>query len=271
VQAAIERARRGYGASCDPVSSHGALSSQGECVQGIHAALDPEGRDEGLGISWALAWENCILHEGVVGDSGGESLNSNTKLRLFPNSFMDYVLNLSYERHIELPDNDPYYFDDEHFVKLMHYSTTRPKCLDPLENISYNHLNYEKLLQLEGDDKGSVIEALSWIRTDKLWDFAVQVKGHKLSRFNIMDTETLTSSRVLHLAPSVLEYSTKLFKVPKKGGKSRLIADCRDINDIMPPPGNMNLITHYSAMDMLLDCEWVIQFDGKIFLLPIPT
>jgi hypothetical protein len=64
--------------------------------------------------------------------------------------------------------------------------------------------------------------------------------------------------------------SHPIFKVPKGPEDSRLILDCRALNDVLPKPGDMGLPSLHGVFDDLLKCAFIAQIDARSYFYQFP-
>ena len=153
---------------------------------------------------------------------------------------------------------------------------TRGPCDLPLAKITTHRIDYDALLSLPLSPSEELVDALSWIRTDRLQklvqshsDLTVtQAKfNHHVSRHVYSDMAYLHDIGVLAqkpFAPWTIEIP--IFKVPKSGAtESRLIGDARGINGLIPKQGHMGLPDLPDLILKLLKRKVLYQLDAKSY------
>lgn len=168
-------------------------------------------------------------------------------------------------------EHDPWYYDEcrectllgaDHKVR----ESRRPTAL-PLERVTSNRIVLENFYSLSIQPDEELRDAWSWIRTDRLMTYipTQPVTKVRVSRALGSEVPMLIDTGVICHRAALHAITSKLFKVPKKDVMARLIADCRPINELLPPPGDMGLPELHKAIEGLMECEWAVQFDGKSY------
>jgi len=157
--------------------------------------------------------------------------------------------------------------------------TTVPRrgpCALPLAPITTQRINYENLLNLTLPPSEELMDALSWIRTDRLKKCVLshpmfleeRLKvSHHVSRYLAEDMLKLHQQGIFKLSPwGESSIEVPLFKVPKAGdAESRLIGDARSINRLLPRPGPMGLPDLPTLVRKLLHKRVLFQLDARSY------
>ena len=154
------------------------------------------------------------------------------------------------------------------------------KCELPLAPITKSRMCLRTILDMEPSNV-QLRDLLAWITTDRIagtvervekraWN-ELRFRNH-VSRHLLRDLPLLIETGVFK--PAGLSHrivNIPLFKVPKahKIG-SRLIGDCRALNDLLPKPGEMNLPRIDYVLRALLPKRWLYQRDGKSYFYQFP-
>jgi len=152
----------------------------------------------------------------------------------------------------------------------------RGPCSLPLAKITEGRIDYDKLLSLPVGPTSDLIEALSWIRTDRLRRCVMEhplfeemraKASHHVSRHVAEDMIPLHEMGIFALHPwSPGSLEVPIFKVPKAGDKdSRLIGDARSINQLLPRLGEMGLPDLHDLIKGLLGKRYLFQLDARSY------
>jgi len=152
----------------------------------------------------------------------------------------------------------------------------RAPCNLPLAKITERKIYYEKLLGLPIEPSPALIEALSWIISDRLkkhveshplFQSTRAKSNHHVSRYLASDMKYLHDTKVFvekSWSPCTLEIP--IFKVPKSDGTtSRLIGDARPVNRLLPKQGPMGLPDLPVLILSLLQQRVLYQLDAKSY------
>lgn len=156
---------------------------------------------------------------------------------------------------------------------------TRPSrgpCNLPLASITEKKINYSTLLSLPVSPTDEHLDAMSWIVTDRLKLLVMnhpelttvrEKFNHHVSRHVMEDMGYLHDLGVMErrsFSPWTIE--VPLFKVPKSGGEvSRLIGDCRGVNQLIPKQGPMGLPNLPRLIRDLLSQRVLYQLDARSY------
>lgn len=249
------------------VPGHPWVYSSGDC--GTYRSF---GWEPGLLECATVRGESC-LHRG--GENTGQvehrALEGNTINWIHP-IYLDSNIreNLSENQEELLPNSDPYYWNEEQLLKI-HPEIRRGRhlpCHLPLDFISTNRIDLARVKRLGNTNDH---ETLKWITTDIARRYIAGITEKlAVSRLPCDEVLNLESSGVVDFAPGHSNHAVRLFKVPKKGGKARLIVDCRTINEAMPRPGPMGLEGYHTVMDGIVGCEAFWQCDARNYFYQIP-
>lgn len=169
----------------------------------------------------------------------------------------------------------PKYYGRDAIIRLQSKTVKarREISRDPLGEITRNRLDYIKVINLAFSIGQDIGEILDWVRTDKLMkllllnqtdivdrDRKVRISRHLLDEWNMLE-EAGVIVKSAHQCKSTIS----LFKVPKKGGTSRLIADCRPINRRAEGRLKMCLPDIRDVLDEVARRKYKVQFDGKSY------
>lgn len=168
----------------------------------------------------------------------------------------------------------------QHFVRL---SPPRTPCRFPLGPITSSRIDLGALLRL-GSVTDDLLDALSWIMTNRVETILKrspelqrtrEARRHHISRGMLRDAEGcngLEATGVLAEAkPSDLSIVIPLFKVEKAEAEtSRLVADCRPLNELLPRPGEMGLPGIHTVIEQLLRGNLLYQLDARSFFYQFP-
>lgn len=110
---------------------------------------------------------------------------------------------------------------------------------------------------------------LKWVSTD--WSEMIpKIKSNRVSHFLKEDVEMMLEASVVTLSRTEGGSPIHLFKVPKKNGTSRLIADCRIINSSLSEDAEMPLEDIRKVLDDILSCKYKCQYDGTGYFHQFP-
>jgi hypothetical protein len=149
----------------------------------------------------------------------------------------------------------------------------RKPCNLPLAAITENRIDLDALMTLPLAPPEELVEYMSWIRTDRIWEMVQHEdywkikneKRHFVSRYLDREMTLLESIGVVGRGYNSLGVEIPLFKVPKSDGGSRLIADCRGLNSLLPPPPPMGLPSIREVIKRLLRKNWLWQVDARSY------
>jgi len=152
----------------------------------------------------------------------------------------------------------------------------RAPCNLPLAKITEKKIDYDKLLGLPLAPSSELVDALSWIRSDRLkrhvkshplFQESKSRANHHVSRYLAPDMKYLHDTKVFiekSWGPYTLEIP--IFKVPKSDGiTSRLIGDARPVNRLLPSQGHMGLPDLPTLILSLLQQRFLYQLDAKSY------
>jgi len=164
------------------------------------------------------------------------------------------------------------------FVRLR---PPRGPCALPLAPISSSRIDLAAMRALPIPPTREYNEFLSWIETDRVESI---LRSHpdltstqcrvrqRVSRHLLGDVPALLHQRILgegNVSPFAV--TIPIFKVEKSGRiDSRLIGDCRELNDLLPKPGPMGLPSLHHVLKRLLSMNWLQQKDAKSFFYQFP-
>jgi len=152
----------------------------------------------------------------------------------------------------------------------------RGPCDLPLAPITERRIDYEKLLSLPEPPTPELLDALSWIRTDRLkrhvethplfWESKDAI-NHHVSRHLARDMPHLHDIHVFKRGSwSYSSIEIPVFKVPKSDHtSSRLIGDARGVNKLLPTLGPMGLPELPSLIRRLLQYRVLYQLDARSY------
>jgi hypothetical protein len=150
-------------------------------------------------------------------------------------------------------------------------SEARRDCNLPLAEITKNRINIEKLRSLPIAPPKQWEEFMEWITTDKI---ARELRGKEMengkrryvSRHLEGEWEWLSERGIIkEQDPGDHTRQVPLFKVPKADGGSRLIANCKEINGLLPRPGPMGLPGIHEVIETMLQGNWLWQVDARSY------
>lgn len=144
--------------------------------------------------------------------------------------------------------------------------TVRPQrhiSWDPLDHITQNRIRVEKLWELEHPPTEEEAKWIRWLYDLSLWEEIPVQHGGRISRSLAKDREVLQEQKVIK--PGRGRVVVPAFKVPKKGGVSRLILDCRSLNQRLPKPPKMDLKSIHAIIDSMKGKRWFAQVDGRSY------
>jgi hypothetical protein len=246
---------------------------ESEVEESVHKADKEVQRDKGIGTESEEVRIPGLGMDPVMGDiSSMRSLINNLTIKKFEFTDEEWNTIMENTEYEVCMADDPYYFEEERLIKMNDERGARcmrSPCFLPLEKISENRIDLKAFEKLPIKPSHTTKDAWSWIQSDRILKhmYGYKQEKKKVSRSMMDDLFMLRECGVLtnvELSEQI-SHLVRLFKVPKKNGLSRLIADCRDINNLLPKPGDMCLPNIHNIIDSVLEHKWVIQFDGKNF------
>ena len=179
----------------------------------------------------------------------------------------------------EITIEEEYYWGDMHCVvdgKRLRRIPNRKPCELPLGPVTLQRIDYDALVSLPMPASEALLDALTWVRTDRLrrevmahpdWKSVRAENRFHVSRHLLDDLPELHKQGLFAVhAWGPTSFDVPLFKVPKAGDlDSRLIGDCRDINVLIPKPGCMGLIALPDLIRRLLGKRVLYQRDARSY------
>jgi hypothetical protein len=175
-----------------------------------------------------------------------------------------------------IPLGDLYYGPSGAHLNVLHdgriqkIRPSRQACVAPLASISRSRLNFARLSALP-ELSSETREWWSWLSGDVIRRNLQQrparrrVIARKFTRDDVTDTLRWGVMQKGHT-----HCSHPVFKVPKGPKESRLILDCRALNEVLPKPGDMGLPNIHDVFDSLLQCAFIAQVDAKSYFYQFP-
>jgi hypothetical protein len=146
----------------------------------------------------------------------------------------------------------------------------RQICSLPLAPISNSRLNYDRLRGLQMTMPETEVW-WSWLSGSTITK-AIMGQPRKrrviARKFSAQDVSQVIRWGVLKKGHT--RASHPIFKVPKGLEDSRLILDCRALNDVLPKPGDMGLPNLHEVYDDLLTCKYIAQVDARSYFYQFP-
>lgn len=148
----------------------------------------------------------------------------------------------------------------------------RQVCEAPLATITCNRIDLNALTRLPIPPTPEARRAWSMLTGRAIRQAMVKPlprKCQKVSRkLSKQDIQHLQEWGVFSVSGRV-DLVHPVFKVPK-ATESRLIMDCRALNELLPKPGNMGLESLHSILDGMLRGNYMAQVDGKSYFYQFP-
>jgi len=150
-----------------------------------------------------------------------------------------------------------------------------------LAPISSSRLDLDALRSLPVPPTQEYLDFLSWIETDRVETILrshpdlAEIQGrirHRVSHHVLGDLPGLIQQKILGKGKiSPYAVTIPIFKVEKSGRvDSRLIGDCRSLNELLPKPGPMGLPSLHKVLKRLLSRNYLAQKDAKSFFYQFP-
>lgn len=213
------------------------------------------------------------------GETPVPSMHYVEDLKFSPAEWSDIVAPLEGPRPIIM--HDPYYFWGESTLRMedetgkWKMSARRGPVTTPLAPITSNKMNLGALRTLGIPFPSRLQELLTWIETDRIArELAAsppqQFRKGRIVRHMLSDARGLVEKGIFSWkdghprAPFV-----PIFKVKKGEDASRLIGDAREINDLLPAPGDMGLPLIHRLIRDILGGFFIAQCDGRSYFYQI--
>jgi hypothetical protein len=141
----------------------------------------------------------------------------------------------------------------------------RTKTDAPLDTITVNRMHYEEIRKVARECGAEVDSYLKWV--DAPWTASVtEARGRRISRRMMTSWDYLLEVNVVEeTKDGQCAMDVPMFKVPKKEGTSRLIADCRKINACLVDKVPMQLDDVRNIINEVAKRRHMCQFDGRSY------
>eukprot|EP00760_Papus_ankaliazontas_P020364 PhM_4_TR18424/c3_g1_i1/m.85255 len=144
----------------------------------------------------------------------------------------------------------------------------RQRTNAPLAAVSSQRLSYDAIRNLSRGDLEAWEGEIAWITTDRIVQYIPETRPQpKISRYLGDDAARLKEWGLVQPGRGLT--SSHVFKVPK-AENSRLIVDCRDLNELLPPPTKMPLPNLHRLLDEILTASFLAQLDAKSYFYQFP-